>query len=92
MLPSLCKIAWEWFLALGSSCFSSDGKVQGFFCLFYVRWGWENKTGKKCFAQRGKKQVLIALGENHLSGGKAVDWVGENTTAIAFLFFLMVSF
>jgi hypothetical protein len=57
-----------------------------------VRWGWENKTGKKCFAQLGKKQVLIALGENHLSGGKALDWVGENTSAIAFLFFLMVSF
>ena len=81
MLPSLCKIAWEWFLALGSSCFSSVGKVQGFFCLFYVRWGWENKTGKKCFAQLGKKQVLRALGENHLSGGKALDWVGENTSA-----------
>ncbi|OWP84837.1 hypothetical protein BWK59_03215 [Flavobacterium davisii] len=27
MLPSLCKIAWEWFLALGSSCFSSVGKM-----------------------------------------------------------------
>ncbi|AND65188.1 hypothetical protein AX766_12735 [Flavobacterium covae] len=59
MLPSLCKIAWEWFLALESSCFSSVGKVQGFFCLFYVRWGWENKTGKKCFAQLGKNKCLL---------------------------------
>jgi hypothetical protein len=65
MLSSLCKIALEWFLALGSSCFSGFGEVQCFFCLFYVRWGWENKTGKKCFAQLGKKQVLRALGENH---------------------------
>ena len=61
--------------------------MQGFFCLFYVRWGWENKTGKKSFAQLGKKQVLRALGENHLSGGRALGWVGENTSAIAFLFF-----
>lgn len=85
MLPSLCKIAWEWFLALGSSCFSSVGKVQGFFCLFYVRWGWENKTGKKCFAQHGKKQVLIALGENHLSGGRALGWV-EKTVKLTTTF------
>jgi hypothetical protein len=61
--------------------------VQGFFCLFYARLGWEDKTGKKCFAQLGKKQVLIALGENYLSVGRALGWVGENTSAIAFLFF-----
>jgi hypothetical protein len=74
--------------SVGKLLFSGVGKVQGFFCLFYVRLGWENKTGKKCFAQHGKKQVLIALGENHLSGGRALGWVGENTSAIAFLFFL----
>jgi hypothetical protein len=65
--------------------------VQGFFCLFYVRWVWENKTGKKSFAQLGKKQVLIALGENHWSVGIALAWVGENTSAIAFLFFFKIT-
>jgi len=74
MLPSLCKIAWEWFLALGSSCFSSVGKVQGFFCLFYVRWGWENKTGKKCFAQVGKNKCLGRWEKT--TGALAERWVG----------------
>jgi hypothetical protein len=63
------KVAWEWFLAMGSSCFSSIGKVQGFFYLFYVRWGWENKTGKKSFAQEGKKQVLIGWGKTTMRWG-----------------------
>ncbi|AEW85373.1 hypothetical protein FCOL_02640 [Flavobacterium columnare ATCC 49512] len=91
MLPSLCKIAWEWFLALESSCFSSVGKVQGFFCLFYVRWGWENKTGKKCFAQLGKNKCLLRW-QKPLERWQSVGRVGRKNDSDSVPLFLLVFF
>jgi hypothetical protein len=76
MLPSLCKIAWEWFFALGSSCFSSVGKVQGFFCLFYVRWGWENKTGKKMLCTAREKTSAYCVGGKPLEQWESVGLGG----------------
>jgi len=65
MLPSLCKIAWEWFFSVGKLLFFERWERARLFLPVLCARGWGNRTGKKSFAQRGKKQVLRAVAENH---------------------------
>lgn len=91
MLPSLCKIAWEWFLVLVSSCFRALGKCRAFFACFMCDGVGKIKQAKNAL-HSFEKTSAYCVGRKPLERWQSVGRVGRKNDSDSVPMFLLVFF